>query len=565
MSGVETHSMAPSPLEQRASAAAASFSFSAAQANAAVRHMVQHLDTSLTAHGATQIPSFISRIPSGSEAGIFLGVDLGGTNCRVCSVEFHGDSTYTLLQAAHEIPRPLMTEHDYHPLFLFIAECIRTFLSTHPHLLAAQTTTTATAAITTQLPLGFIFSFTFEQHSLARGTLLQWDKGWTIPSAIGRDPCAMLQEAVDQVNLPVRVCALANDSVGTLLARAYTTPSPRGPLIGAIFGTGTNAAYVERRSKVRKLPGGHGDGAADDGLMLMNTEWGACFDDAGDELAPTAYDAAMDAASTNPGLQILEKRVGGMYLGELLRLSVRDIFAAGLFSFTLASDAPLLSENQVDSEILSVLAAQKPDDEVRAFVEKTLGLQGVTAADVHAIRIISTAIGTRAARIAGVAVAAIIIQSGRLDRGASSSDLSEELSKTEKDDAPTVAEDEHIQEAGCGSVFSLLSRAVRSLLACFTNPASTQKSSPSIKPTASPSSTKPASDVIDIGVDGSLIEFYPSFEADLRSALRDITEIGAAGEERVTIGLAKNGSSIGAAIAALYQSAEDADKKTSPS
>ena len=58
-------------------------------------------------------------------------------------------------------------------------------------------------------------------------------------------------------------------------------------------------------------------------------------------------------------------------------------------------------------------------------------------------------------------------------------------------------------------------------------------------------------DVVDIGVDGSLVEFYPNFEEYIREALREIPEIGARGEKRIRIGIAKDGSGVGAALIAL--------------
>ena len=63
----------------------------------------------------------------------------------------------------------------------------------------------------------------------------------------------MLQDEIDALHLPVRVAALVNDTVGTLMARSYTSPGKTGTLLGAIFGTGTNGAYVEKLSKVKKL------------------------------------------------------------------------------------------------------------------------------------------------------------------------------------------------------------------------------------------------------------------------------------------------------------------------
>jgi hexokinase len=58
-------------------------------------------------------------------------------------------------------------------------------------------------------------------------------------------------------------------------------------------------------------------------------------------------------------------------------------------------------------------------------------------------------------------------------------------------------------------------------------------------------------EIVDIGVDGSLVEFYPGFEDYMRDALRAMEGIGATGERRIRIGIAKDGSGVGAALIAL--------------
>lgn len=65
--------------------------------------------------------------------------------------------------------------------------------------------------------------------------------------------------------------------MGTLLSRSYQS----GPaLIGAIFGTGTNGAYIDKSRTISKLgkekieeaeKGGEHAGK----YMVVNTEWGA--------------------------------------------------------------------------------------------------------------------------------------------------------------------------------------------------------------------------------------------------------------------------------------------------
>jgi len=56
--------------------------------------------------------------------------------------------------------------------------------------------------------------------------------------------------------------------------------------------------------------------------------------------------------------------------------------------------------------------------------------------------------------------------------------------------------------------------------------------------------------LIDVGTDGSVIEFYPRFEMYMRDALRTVEGIGSVGEKMIRMGIAKDGSSVGAAIVA---------------
>jgi hexokinase len=61
--------------------------------------------------------------------------------------------------------------------------------------------------------------------------------------------------------------------------------------------------------------------------------------------------------------------------------------------------------------------------------------------------------------------------------------------------------------------------------------------------------TKGLNDRLDVGVDGSLVLYYPHFQQILRESLRLI--VGEEVEKRVEIGVAKDGSGVGAALCAL--------------
>ncbi|KAL5338976.1 hexokinase [Aspergillus crustosus] len=433
-------------------------------------HFVHQMKDGLANNRVWQLPAYVRSVPTGTETGEFLAVDLGGSNCRVCLVKLHGDSTFNVVQGKHAVPPEVMVNISYKPLFAFVAQKISDFLDAH-------------TSHTEELPLklGFTFSFTCEQTSLAGGRLIHWDKGWDIPDAIGRDPCAMLQEAIDELELPVLVTVLANDSVGTLLTRSYSA-GPRTSTLGAvIFGTGTNAAYVEKLSNIGRL----GATADLDGIMVINTEWG-CLDDKMEVLPHTAYDDELDNASTEPGSQMLEKRVSGLYLGKLLRLAFLDIYQKGLFEMEIYEKSPILRRDSIDSSFLSDLATVDGNlEDTIKLIQSTLVSESVTKTDAQAIQLLATSIA------------------GRLEHS------HHNQPPTAKDvitiSTPTTT------PRGFTRFWHNINLLWRRLL--------------------------------------NMVGINPIFK-DMRSALRDVPEIGVSGENRVRIGLAKDGSGVGAALMA---------------
>ncbi|KAK6137034.1 hypothetical protein DH2020_029223 [Rehmannia glutinosa] len=198
------------------------------------------------------------------------------------------------------IPPHLMVGSS-HELFDFIAAALAKFVATesedfHP-------------PPGRQRELGFTFSFPVRQLSLVSGTLIKWTKGFLIEDAVGQDVVGELTKAMERVGLDMRVTALVNDTVGTLAGGRYDNPDV---IAAVILGTGTNAAYVERAHAIPKWQGL----LPKTGEMVINMEWGS-FQSS--HLPLTEYDQSLDAESLNPGEQIFEKMISGMYLGELVR------------------------------------------------------------------------------------------------------------------------------------------------------------------------------------------------------------------------------------------------------
>ena len=123
--------------------------------------------------------------------------------------------------------------------------------------------------------------------------------------------------------MPAELTALINDTTGTLIASSYVNPKTR---IAVIFGTGCNAAYMERIGEVHKIKN---LGIDDEAQMAINCEW-VCpsfHTDAGcddphslllnkgafdsfehEHLPRTKYDQIIDEKSNKPGEQAFEVR-----------------------------------------------------------------------------------------------------------------------------------------------------------------------------------------------------------------------------------------------------------------
>lgn len=96
-----------------------------------------------------------------------------------------------------------------------------------------------------------------------------------------------------------------------MIASAYTDPQT---IIGAIFGTGCNAAYMEDLASIPKFTSQLG--LSPNTQMAINCEYGA-FDNDRVVLPLSPYDEQIDRDSPRPGQQMFEKMSAGLYLGEV--------------------------------------------------------------------------------------------------------------------------------------------------------------------------------------------------------------------------------------------------------
>lgn len=292
------------------------------------------------------LPTFITSLPKGQEIGNYLVVDLGGSNLRVGRVQLKGQHRFALEIRKWSLTADCLKGTDCHTLFAFIAERVAEYLGEDDS--------------SAPLRLGFTFSYPVRQQGIAHGELIQWNKAIDCPDAVGKDVVTLLEGALTDVGLDhVKVGVLLNDTIATLAAHAYVDPDTK---IAVILGTGTNAAYVEQIARIVKL-----NGESKDGVMLINTEWGAFGDDCPASLPRTPLDEAVDAQSMNPGRQLFEKMISGMYLGEIARRALECAFPPLAPTATSFGTEHL---SQIAAHDLTILAQLLPSQEDQPVAEQ---------------------------------------------------------------------------------------------------------------------------------------------------------------------------------------------------
>ncbi|KAB0379849.1 hypothetical protein FD755_007633, partial [Muntiacus reevesi] len=162
-----------------------------------------------------------------------------------------------------------------------------------------------------KLPLGFTFSFPCVQTKLDESFLVSWTKGFKSSGVEGKDVVTLIRKAIQRRgDFDIDIVAVVNDTVGTMMTCGYDDQNCE---IGLIVGTGSNACYMEEMRHIDTVEG-------DEGRMCINMEWGAFGDDGALDDIRTEFDQEIDMGSLNPGKQLFEKMISGMYMGELVRL-----------------------------------------------------------------------------------------------------------------------------------------------------------------------------------------------------------------------------------------------------
>ncbi|KAF2444270.1 hypothetical protein P171DRAFT_432331 [Karstenula rhodostoma CBS 690.94] len=356
--------------------------------------------------------TWVHSLPTGKETGTFLTIDLGGTNLRVCKVTLHGESAknkdqkYDIEQEQYKFPNSIKSTNA-DELWTHVAEKLEDFIENKG--LAKEYDDK------NKMPLGFCFSYPATQDGIDHAVLQRWTKGFDIDGVEGHDAAAQLRAKMEEKKLPLDLICVINDTVGALVASAYSDPAT---IIGGIFGTGCNAAYMSSVSSIKKLSPDDERLKDKDGntrpLMAINCEYGA-FDNARKVLPWTKYDAQIDEESPRPGQQAFEKLSAGLYLGEIFRLILVEFADRGLIFADQEKNGneKLRQRYSIDTGFLSQIENDETEGftDTRGMFRDVLGLD-VADEELEVFRRVAELIAVRGARLCACGVAAICLEEG---------------------------------------------------------------------------------------------------------------------------------------------------------
>uniref|UniRef100_W5MS36 Hexokinase-2 n=2 Tax=Lepisosteus oculatus TaxID=7918 RepID=W5MS36_LEPOC len=331
------------------------------------------------------LPTHVRSTPDGSEKGEFLALDVGGSKFKVLQVKVSdaGKRTVEMDSITYPTPEEIRSGKGT-DLFDHVAESLKDFMQ-RKHINQRKQ------------PLGITFSFPCRQSKLDEGVLLSWSKNFKARGVRGTDVVELLREAIDRLGgVDVDVLALVNDTVGTMMTCGYDDQNCE---VGVIVGTGTNACYMEEMRHIDLVEG-------DEGRMCINTEWGAFGDDGSLDDFITDFDREIDAASINPGQQLFEKMISGLYMGELVRLILLKMTKKGLLFNSQASDA-LRTKGKFETKYVCAIEKYKEGLSNTKEILTSLGLDP-SEQDCIAVQHVCTIVSFRSANLCAAALAAIL-------------------------------------------------------------------------------------------------------------------------------------------------------------
>ncbi|KAK7089377.1 hypothetical protein V1264_024985 [Littorina saxatilis] len=347
-------------------------------------------------------PPFVSHLPNGTENGEFLVLDFDGDHLKAVLVKLQDRRVSVMESERYTISSDSKTGEAKNQLFYFIADCTNQFVKGFD--LSENI-----------LHIALIVAFPCKYDGPQTVRLVKWTKEINHQGVVGEDLHSLLREALTERRkkkwaTPIRfdnlrkveVVAVVNDAAGTFMSVADKVPNCK---IGLIVGNGLNACYVKDLTHVET------DSPEDDKPheIIVNTELGALGENGCLDFCRTAYDKLLDKQSNFHESQVLEKMVGGRYIGELVRLVLEGLTREGLLFRSVPSRDALFKRDSFSTEL--VLKVENDTEEPYKQTADTLNALGVkhfSQEDLQTVRHVCKAVFERAAFLTATSLATLI-------------------------------------------------------------------------------------------------------------------------------------------------------------
>lgn len=337
--------------------------------------------------------TFIRRNLSGNENGIYLGLDLGGTNLRVVRMKFIDGSAEKALKY-YKIPNECFTG-PCHLVFEHMVDCIADFLK-YDNLENEQ-----------NIPLGFTFSFPSEKKSLTHVKLINWTKTFKCSDGPGLDQGMMLMDLIKKKNVPVKLVAIISDTTAALITGNFLD---KKCTIGLILGTGSNVCYIENIDAIEKWE----DDNDSSKQVMINVEWGGLSDSGCLDSLRNKYDFNVDKLSNHVNSFTFEKFFSGLYLGELVRQVLVDMTNMGILFNGKHSEKLFTPWKFLTSYVTDIESDTDDDLKNTTTVLKDLDLLEFSQkADLILVKEVCALISQRGAYIVAAALSALVDRTKR--------------------------------------------------------------------------------------------------------------------------------------------------------
>jgi len=237
------------------------------------------------------LPTFVC-LDGADPSGLAYALDLGGSNLRAAVVRIGGTGRIRLVRGPVGRTMPWQRGKPF----------------AREHFLSTQTELIAQIALPQPLPLGYCFSYPALSTPDRDAILTRWTKEIDVPDMVGQKVGRLLSDRLAARGITSGRVTVVNDTVAALMAGIHGSGADIH--IGQVVGTGANMAALMPAARIAAATA-----AGMKGLVPVNLESGNFHPP---HLAP--MDQALDADSSEPGRQRLEKAVSGAYLGKLLAL-----------------------------------------------------------------------------------------------------------------------------------------------------------------------------------------------------------------------------------------------------